>query len=59
MFYDKEVAHLFDWLDEIEERLSTSRFLLSEQLTEADRFLFPALIWFDVLFKCIITNNGL
>ncbi|MDN6641034.1 MAG: glutathione S-transferase family protein [Staphylococcus equorum] len=57
-FYDQEVIHLFDHLDEIEERLSTSRFLLGKQPTESDWFLFPTLVRFDVvyflLFKCNI-----
>lgn len=57
-FYNQEVTHLFDRFDEIEERLSTSRFLVGEQPTESDWLLFPTLIRFDIvyfsLFKCNI-----
>ncbi|GMA08469.1 glutathione-dependent reductase [Tetragenococcus halophilus subsp. flandriensis] len=57
-FYNKEVTHLFDRLNEIEERLSTSRFLVGEQPTESDWLLFATLIRFDIvyfgLFKCNI-----
>jgi putative glutathione S-transferase len=54
--YDQAYDELFSALDELEERLSQQRFLLAEQITEADWRLFPTLIRFDVayygIFKC-------
>lgn len=56
--YEKEVTKLFDALDEIEERLEGSRFLVGNQITEADWRLFTTLIRFDSAyhghFKCNI-----
>lgn len=56
--YEKEVTKLFDALDEIEERLEDSRFLVGDQITEADWRLFTTLIRFDSAyhghFKCNI-----
>ncbi len=54
--YEKEVTLLFEVLDQLENRLSTQRYLLGAQLCEADWRLFPTLIRFDVVyhghFKC-------
>ena len=54
--YDVAVAALFATLDELEERLSGRRYLVGNQITEADWRLFPTLVRFDVayfsLFKC-------
>jgi putative glutathione S-transferase len=54
--YDKAVTLLFAALDDLEERLSTQRYLLGNQLTEADIRLFTTLIRFDPVyvshFKC-------
>ena len=54
--YDEAYDGLFATLDELEERLSRSRYLVGQQLTEADWRLFPTLVRFDVayfsLFKC-------
>lgn len=56
--YQEEVTKLFETLDELEERLQDRRFLLGEQLTEADLRLFTTLIRFDSVyyghFKCNI-----
>ncbi|BAK95655.1 putative glutathione S-transferase [Tetragenococcus halophilus subsp. halophilus] len=49
-FYEQEVTKLFDRLDEIEERLSISRFLVGEQPTESDWLLFATLIRFDIVY---------
>ena len=54
--YDEAYDDLFTTLDELEERLSRRRYLVGDQLTEADWRLFPTLVRFDVayfsLFKC-------
>lgn len=54
--YEKEVTKLFESLDDIEVRLEDSRFLVGDQITEADWRLFTTLIRFDSAyyghFKC-------
>ena len=54
--YEEAYDGLFATLDELEERLSKKRYLVGNQITEADWRLFPTLVRFDVayfsLFKC-------
>ena len=54
--YDAACKRLFDALDEMESRLSKSRYLLGDRIVEADWRLFCTLIRFDVVyhghFKC-------
>lgn len=54
--YEEEVQSLFKALDEMEERLSTRRYLVGDVLTEADWRLFVTLVRFDSVyvghFKC-------
>ena len=54
--YEEAVEPLFDTLDWLEERLSNRRFLLGNQITEADWRLFTTLVRFDPVyvghFKC-------
>ncbi|WP_440897067.1 glutathione S-transferase family protein [Amphibacillus sp. Q70] len=54
--YQEEVTKLFKVLDELEERLETNRYLVGQQITEADWRLFVTLIRFDSVyhghFKC-------
>lgn len=54
--YNNAVVPLFETLDWVEERLSHSRFLCGDRITEADVRLFTTLVRFDVvyygLFKC-------
>ncbi|MEM6867398.1 MAG: glutathione S-transferase family protein [Cyanobacteria bacterium P01_C01_bin.121] len=54
--YDEAVGQLFTTLDELDELLSTHRYLCGEKLTLADVRLFTTLIRFDVayhgIFKC-------
>lgn len=54
--YEEAVFPLFDALDELELRLSKSRYLVGEQVTEADWRLFTTLVRFDPVyhghFKC-------
>lgn len=54
--YQQAVFPLFEVLDELEQHLSTQRYLLGDQVTEADWRLFTTLIRFDAVyhghFKC-------
>ncbi|MCH8295854.1 glutathione S-transferase family protein [Candidatus Poribacteria bacterium] len=54
--YEGAVRNLFDALDGLEERLNNQRYLVGNQITEADWRLFPTLIRFDAVyhghFKC-------
>ncbi len=54
--YEEAVAALFDTLDWLEERLSHSRFLCGDGMSEADIRLFTTLVRFDTVyalhFKC-------
>lgn len=54
--YEKACRKLFEMLDELEERLSTRRYLLGSRIVEADWRLFCTLIRFDAVyhghFKC-------
>ncbi len=56
--YEAAVVPLFDTLDWLEERLSRSRYLVGDSLTEADIRLFTTLVRFDPVynghFKCNI-----
>ncbi len=54
--YEKAYQGLFDALDHLEHRLSKQRYLVGDQITEADWRLFPTLVRFDPVyhghFKC-------
>ena len=54
--YEQAYRALFDTLDELEGHLSKHRYLVGEQVTEADWRLFPTLLRFDAVyyshFKC-------
>jgi glutathionyl-hydroquinone reductase len=54
--YEEAYDDLFATLDDLEVRLSQQRYLLGNQLTEADWRLYPTLVRFDVayfsIFKC-------
>jgi glutathionyl-hydroquinone reductase len=54
--YDAAVVPLFGSLDWLEQRLSQTRYLMGDQITEADWRLFTTLIRFDIVyhqhFKC-------
>ncbi|SOC42227.1 putative glutathione S-transferase [Rhizobium subbaraonis] len=56
--YEENVVRLFATLDELEEKLSTRRYLTGERITEADWRLFTTLVRFDAVyvghFKCNI-----
>lgn len=56
--YEEAIGPLFDTLDWLEERLARRRFLMGNDLTEADIRLFTTLIRFDAVyvghFKCNI-----
>ena len=48
--YDRAFDHLFNTLDELEERLSKQRYLVGSQITEADWRLFTTLVRFDAVY---------
>ena len=54
--YEEAVAVVFDVLDQVDERLAGSRYLVGDLPTEADWRLFPTLVRFDSVyyshFKC-------
>ncbi|VAW95406.1 Glutathione S-transferase, omega [hydrothermal vent metagenome] len=54
--YEWAFRHLFDALDELEQRLASQRYLVGTQITEADWRLFTTLLRFDAVyvghFKC-------
>ena len=54
--YEHEVTKLFVYLDKLETRLESQRYLLGDKVTEADWRLFTTLIRFDAVyhghFKC-------
>jgi len=54
--YERAFKRLFNELDNIENRLSSQKFLAGDQITEADWRLFTTLIRFDAVyvghFKC-------
>ena len=54
--YEEAVTGLFDALDRIEARLGASRYLIGDDITEADWRLFTTLVRFDLVyvghFKC-------
>ncbi|NYS24696.1 glutathione S-transferase family protein [Rhodobacteraceae bacterium 2376] len=54
--YDDAVSALFDTLDWLESRLAENRYLMGDQVTEADWRLLPTLLRFDAVyhghFKC-------
>ncbi|MEM1378532.1 MAG: glutathione S-transferase family protein, partial [Pseudomonadota bacterium] len=56
--YEDAVTTLFETLDWLEDRLATSRYLMGDQITEADWRLFTTLVRFDPVyvghFKCNI-----
>ena len=54
--YERACATVFAVLDELDERLSSTRYLVGDRPTEADWRLFPTLVRFDTVyylhFKC-------
>jgi putative glutathione S-transferase len=48
--YDKAYKKLFETLDALEERLSNQRYLVGDQITEADWRLFTTLVRFDAVY---------
>lgn len=55
--YEAAYDALFDALDELDSRLSKSRFLVGEKTTEADWRLFPTLVRFDVAYFSVFRCN--
>ena len=48
--YNQAFDQLFNTLDELEQRLSKQRYLVGNQITEADWRLFPTLVRFDPVY---------
>ncbi len=48
--YEEAVTKLFDALDELEQHLSASRYLVGDRITEADWRLFTTLVRFDPVY---------
>ncbi|VAW63433.1 Glutathione S-transferase, omega [hydrothermal vent metagenome] len=48
--YEKAFDSLFNTMDELEEKLSTQRYLVGNQITEADWRLFTTLVRFDAVY---------
>lgn len=48
--YNKAFKNLFETLDILEERLSSQRYLVGDQITEADWRLFTTLVRFDAVY---------
>jgi putative glutathione S-transferase len=48
--YDKAFDRLFNTMDELEDRLSKQRYLVGNQITEADWRLFTTLVRFDAVY---------
>lgn len=55
--YDEAYARLWNALDWLEERLETRRFLMGEQITEADVRLFTTLVRFDPVYHGHFKTN--
>ena len=55
--YEKSTAALFSALDDLEERLSGSRFLLGDNISAADINLFATLIRFDAIYHPYLKCN--
>lgn len=55
--YDEASRILFDSLETLEAILATQQFLVGEQLTLADLFLFPMLIRFDTVYHGLFKLN--
>jgi len=55
--YEEAYDALFSRLDELERRLSQSRYLVGEQLTEADVRLFTTLVRFDAVYHGHFKTN--
>ena len=54
---DQACKELFESLDKVEEILSKSRYLLGNELTEADIRLFTTLIRFDIVYYVHFKTN--
>ncbi|NOX09222.1 MAG: glutathione S-transferase family protein [Gammaproteobacteria bacterium] len=55
--YNKAFDRLFNTMDELEERLSKQRYLVGDQITEADWRLFTTLVRFDAVYYSHFKTN--
>lgn len=55
--YERAFTRLFDTLDMLEKRLSEQRYLIAEQITEADWRLFTTLVRFDAVYYTHFKTN--
>jgi glutathionyl-hydroquinone reductase len=56
--YEREHRKLLEALDELEQRLGKSRFLLGDEPVESDWRLFPTLVRFDTVYYTHFRCNG-
>lgn len=55
--YEVAYDRLFDRLDQLEEHLSQTRYLLGDQITDADVRLYPTLARFDIVYYQLFKAN--
>lgn len=56
-FYDQAFERYFDFLDDMEERLSQNRYFFGDQLTETDIVLFTPLVRLDIAYYPVFSAN--
>ena len=57
VIYEQAYDQLFGTLDELEQHLSQQRYLVGNQITEADWRLFTTLLRFDAVYYCHFKTN--
>ena len=55
--YDQAIGELTDSLDRLETLLSKQRYLVGDQITEADIRLFVTLIRYDEVISCALSKT--
>ncbi|WP_342609155.1 glutathione S-transferase C-terminal domain-containing protein [Vibrio tritonius] len=55
--YERETQTLFESLDNLEQKLSHSNFVLGDKMTLSDLFLFPTLIRFETVYEVHFKAN--
>ncbi|MGZ0130081.1 glutathione S-transferase C-terminal domain-containing protein [Klebsiella quasipneumoniae subsp. similipneumoniae] len=55
--YDREIAALFDALETLDKRLTTTLYLFGDELSLSDLFLFPSLVRFETVYAVHFRAN--